>query len=134
MQKLIDEHGMSERFRLDSAGTHAYHIGEPPDQRAVTAAQERGVEIAHLKARKVTPEDFYDFDLVLAMDADNLNVLSTMRPEDSRADVRLVLHYSKTDPDGAVPDPYYGNNAGFERVLDLLEEVSAELLADLIDQ
>jgi len=134
MQKLIDEHGISDRVRLDSAGTHAYHIGEPPDHRAVSAARERGIEIADLLARKVAPEDFYNFDLLLAMDADNLKVLNDMQPEDSRAEVRLLLHYSKVNPDGAVPDPYYGGTAGFERVLDLLEEAGAELLAELAGQ
>lgn len=131
MQKLVDEQGMSDQVRLDSAGTHAYHVGEPPDHRAVTAALERGVEISHLAARKVVTEDFYNFDLLLAMDGDNLRVLNELQPEDSAAEVRLLLHYSKTNPNGTVPDPYYGGAAGFERVLDLLEEVNAALLAEL---
>ncbi len=131
MQKLINAEGLNERFLLDSAGTHAYHVGEAPDPRAVAAARERAVEIAHLRARKVTVDDFHEFDLLLAMDADNLEVLNAMRPADSRAEVQLLLRYSKLDPDGAVPDPYYGGAAGFERVLDLLEEASAGLLAEL---
>ncbi len=134
MQKLLDAEGLSGRISLDSAGTHAYHVGEAPDPRAVAAAREREVEISHLRARKVTADDFHEFDLLLAMDADNLEVLNAMRPADSRAEIRLLLSYSKLEPGGAVPDPYYGGAAGFERVLDLLEEVSAGLLAELISR
>lgn len=131
VQKLIDEQGLSDRVRLDSAGTHAYHVGEPPDHRAAAAALERGIEIAHLRARKVAPEDFYNFDLLLAMDVDNLQVLQELQPADSAAQVRLMLDYSKSNPNGTVPDPYYGGAAGFERVLDLLEESATGLLAEI---
>ena len=119
MQKLVDARGLSDQIALDSAGTHAYHEGEAPDPRAIAAALSRDVEIAHLRARKVTHDDFQQFDLLLAMDADNLEILSDMRPTGSRADIQLLLSYSATNPGGAVPDPYYGGATGFEKVLDL---------------
>lgn len=132
LQKVIDDRGLSAAVKLDSAGTHAYHIDEPPDSRAVAAALERGVRISHLKARRVTEEDFHRFDYVFAMDRDNLSILEALKPADSRAELCLLLRYSRQEPDGSVPDPYYGGAAGFERVLDLLEEVSEQLAERLL--
>jgi protein-tyrosine phosphatase len=132
MQKVFDDKGLTEKVQLDSAGTHAYHVDEPPDPRAIAAARERAVDISHLKARKVSTEDFYRFDHIIAMDADNLAVLDAMRPADSSAELCLMLRYSRQDPDGCVPDPYYGSVAGFERVLDLLEEAGEQLAERLL--
>ncbi len=131
MRRLADEAGLGNRVRLDSAGTHAYHVGKAPDARAVAAALGRGIDIRHQRARKVVAEDFHAFDYILAMDADNLRLLRELQPAGSRAEVQLLLNYSRLDPGGAVPDPYYGGAAGFERVLDLLEEANQVLLEHL---
>ena len=131
MRKLLQEHALTDAFELDSAGTHAYHVGEPPDERSVSAALTRGIDLSDLRARRVEVADFARFDYILAMDADNLQRLRDMQPADSRAEVRLLLDYSTEDPGGAVPDPYYGGAAGFERVLDLLEEANEALLKRL---
>lgn len=114
----------------DSAGTHGYHIGEPPDPRTVAAAARRGFDLNSLRARRVKREDFNQFDLILAMDRGHLAHLETMRPQDARAQVKLFLDYHpETKRD--VPDPYYGGPEGFEHVLDLVEAASRGLLDDL---
>jgi len=131
MQKLLTDRSLLDAFELDSAGTHAYHVGEPPDDRAVEAALSRGIDLAQQRARRVEVEDFQRFDYILAMDADNLQHLRHMQPDEGRAEVRLLLDFSREDPGGAVPDPYYGGAAGFERVLDILEEANEALLERL---
>lgn len=111
----------------DSAGTHGYHIGEPPDPRTVAAAAKRGFDLKPLRARRVKREDFNQFDLILAMDRAHLAHLEAMRPKDARAAVKLFLDYHpETKRD--VPDPYYGGPEGFEHVLDLVEAGSRKLL------
>ncbi|NND54732.1 MAG: low molecular weight phosphotyrosine protein phosphatase [Gammaproteobacteria bacterium] len=132
MRKLLQDRALAHAFELDSAGTHAYHVGEPPDDRAIAAARRRGIDLSDQRARRVEVADFERFDYVLAMDADNLQRLRDMQPESCRADVRLLLDFSTEDPGGAVPDPYYGGAAGFERVLDLLEEANQALIERLI--
>jgi len=132
MRKLLIENDLESRFILDSAGTHAYHVGARPDERAIAAAASRGIDIGSQRARKIEAGDFDRFDYILAMDADNLERLHAKQPEGSRASVGLLLDYSREDPGGAVPDPYYGGAAGFERVLDLLEEANQALLERLI--
>lgn len=129
--RVLRTAGLDSQVALDSAGTHGYHVGESPDSRAVAAAGAREIDIAGLRARKVSADDFYRFDLILAMDADNLRLLDELAPDDAKADLRLMLDFSSRDPGGAVPDPYYGGEAGFERVLDLLEEAGEGLLAHL---
>ena len=114
----------------DSAATHGYHIGEPPDPRTIAAAAKRGFDLKALRARRVRREDFNQFDLILAMDGGHLEHLRAMRPEDARAEVQLFLDYHPTGT-GDVPDPYYGGPQGFEDVLDLVEEASRGLLAKL---
>jgi protein-tyrosine phosphatase len=118
-------------LEIDSAGTADYHIGAPPDPRSQRAALKRGIDISALKARQVTADDFARFDLILAMDAENLRELQAMRPRNSRAAVKLFLEYA---PDAAqldVPDPYYRDAAAFEEVLDLTTAASRGLLAAL---
>ena len=118
-------------LEIDSAGTADYHIGAPPDPRSQRAALKRGIDISALKARQVTADDFARFDLILAMDAENLRELQAMRPRNSRAAVKLFLEYA---PDAAqldVPDPYYRVAAAFEEVLDLTTAASRGLLAAL---
>ena len=117
--------------RVDSAGTHAYHVGEPPDPRACRAAARRGVDLSAQRARKVTRGDFSAFDLVLAMDEDNHRLLLEMSPPEYRSRVKLFMEFAPGRGRTDVPDPYYGGANGFEHVLDLVEDASAGLLAHL---
>jgi len=129
-RKLIDDAGLSESIHIDSAGTHAYHKGEPPDRRAQAAAERRGYTLSALRARPVDESDFHFFSYIVAMDTDNLQTLRDRAPSESSSEIVLMLEYT----DGAereVPDPYYGGTAGFERVLDLIEEAASGLLAKI---
>jgi protein-tyrosine phosphatase len=116
---------------VDSAGTGGYHLGEAPDARSQRAARARGIEISDLRARRVAIEDFSRFDLILAMDRENLRALEAMRPKGTRAQVALFLECAGIAGDGEVPDPYMGDAAGFERVLDLVTQASKGILARL---
>lgn len=120
-------------IEVDSAGTGDYHLGEPPDVRSQRAAKRRGIDLSALSARQVSRRDFDDFDLILAMDRNNLRDLESMRPVGSRADVRLFLEYAGESGSGLaeVPDPYTGDAAGFERVLDLVTAASRRLIERL---
>lgn len=126
-RKRVVEADLSDHIVIDSAGTHAYHAGEPPDRRARAAAERREIDLSGLKARRVVEEDFERFDLILAMDTLNLKTLKE-RGGDNSDHVKLMLDYSELAPGRDVPDPYYGGTAGFERVLDLIEEASSGLL------
>ncbi|HZF15659.1 MAG TPA: low molecular weight protein-tyrosine-phosphatase [Steroidobacteraceae bacterium] len=117
-------------IEVDSAGTHGYHIGEPPDPRTQAAARRRGIEMSALRARQVQAGDFEDFDLILAMDRENLTELKRRCPARFHDRLRLFLAYTALT-DHEVPDPYYGGEAGFEQVLDLVEKASRALLDDL---
>lgn len=128
LRRMAAEQGV--QVDIDSAGTHAYHVGEPPDPRAVAAAQRRGCDISMLRARTVQPGDFDHFDLILAMDNDNLSRLREQAPASAQKRLRLLLSYSGT-PQGDVPDPYYGSDNAFEHALDLIERAMQELLAEL---
>jgi protein-tyrosine phosphatase len=112
-----------DAIETDSAGTGGWHIGNPPDPRAIEAAAARGIDISSLRARQATPDDFHRFDLILAMDRSNLADLEVIRPKDARADLRLMLR------DAEVPDPYY--EGGFGPVFTMLEDASRTLLAEL---
>ena len=107
---------------MDSAGTHSYHIGAPPDTRSQATALRRGVDLRRLRARQVTATDLVEFDYVLAMDRDNFEHLRVLcqNPELQRR-VRLFLDFEPDLPEREVPDPYYGGSGGFERVMDLVE-------------
>ena len=119
------------RVFIDSAGTHAYHVGSPPDRRAQTAAERRGIDLSTLRARRVESQDFETFDVVIAMDPLNVAVMTENFPDASTDKVRLFLEYA-TDPGrDDVPDPYYGGAKGFEYVLDLAEEAARGLAAHI---
>lgn len=115
-------------IEVDSAGTHDYHVGDPPDARAIAAARRRGIELAHLRARMVEAEDFQRFDLIVAMDRLNRATLLERSPESCRSRVRLFTEFGPDSAIEDVPDPYYGGALGFERMLDLIEEAAAGLL------
>ena len=126
----VDAAGLSENIEIDSAGTHAYHVGEPPDRRARAAAERRGMSLDGIRARRVSASDFERFDYIIAMDEDNLYRLRQEAPDEHRAELRLFLEFS-AGVETEVPDPYYGGTAGFERVLDLVEDASRGLLDSL---
>ena len=118
-------------IEVDSAGTAGYHIGDPPDARSQEAARRRGYDMAPLRARIVETADFERFDLVLAMDETNLATLRQRAPAAHRERVQLFLDFAPECGMNEVPDPYYGGPAGFEHVLDLVEEASRGLLEHL---
>ena len=119
-------------LKIDSAGTGDYHIGEPPDPRSQRAALRRGIDLSAMRARQVTARDFERFELILAMDRDNLKALERIRPVGTTAVLRLFLDYAHSVRESEVPDPYYGAAEGFERVLDLTMQASQGLIAALL--
>ncbi|MHA1164292.1 MAG: low molecular weight protein-tyrosine-phosphatase [Alphaproteobacteria bacterium] len=124
--------GKSELFDLDSAGTGAWHIGNPPDPRARAAAFKRGIDLSDQRARQVGMRDFEDFDVILAMDRTNLADLLDLAPQNRESKIQLFLGAEHDPIQREVPDPYFGGEEGFEEVLDLVEAGSRELLARLI--
>jgi protein-tyrosine phosphatase len=134
MRALVREAGLEGEIELDSAGTGSWHVGSAPDERATAAAARRGIALEG-SARSVRAEDFDDFDLILAMDLSNVDELRRMAPnEDGRAKVRLLREFdpaSAATGDLDVPDPYYGEGDGFERVLDHVQAACAGLLAQI---
>jgi protein-tyrosine phosphatase len=122
--------GLADRLEIDSAGTHAYHVGEPADRRARAAAERRGMSLDGIRARRVSIQDYERFDYIIAMDEDNLAHLRDEAPEEHDARLHLFLEFS-AGSETEVPDPYYGGAAGFERVLDLVEDASRGLLETL---
>lgn len=133
-ERLVEEHKLTNVIEIDSAGTHAYHIGERPDERASAAALQRGIDLSSQQARRVSADDFERFDYVLAMDRDNYDILTASCPGEMQSRVRLFLEFAPDLLTREVPDPYYGGPSGFERVLDLIEEASAGLLAEIRQQ
>lgn len=126
--KVLEERAPELRIEVDSAGTHAYHVGEPPDPRAQRAARRRGIDLGGQRARLVRAEDFSRFDLVLAMDELNRDTLIDRCPPAFHDRIRLFLEFAPQLDRTAVPDPYYGGINGFEHVLDLVEEAATGLL------
>ena len=120
---------------VDSAGTHDYHVGSPPDPRAIAAAARRGVDLTAQRARLVKVADFQRHDLIVAMDRLNREVLLDLSPAAYRERVRLLMEFAGVPLDDSeqldVPDPYYGGAVGFERVLDLVEQAADGLLAEI---
>ena len=130
-RKLATDAGMAVAVTADSAGTHGYHVGEPPDPRAQEAAAKRGYDLSALRARRFEQADFQRFDLILAMDRDHYSILSNMARHSAGHKLKLMMSYARRFADEEVPDPYYGGPQGFERVLDLLEDAAKGLLESL---
>ena len=135
MQAMVDERGLSDRFYIDSAGIGGWHIGDLPDKRMRVHARPRGYELTH-RARKVRSADFEDFDLIVGMDASNVddlcNLAMTLEQQDK---VVMMGDYIRQYPTyDHVPDPYYEGSEGFELVLDLLEDACDNLLDRIIEQ
>ena len=130
----LDRAGLASRIEVDSAGTQGHHSGSGPDPRACKAAAQRGYDMSHLRARRVNDTDFERFDRILAMDRDNLETLHRLCPPEHRHKLGLFLDYSRTYAEDEVPDPYYGNEVGFEHVLDLIEDATRGLIETLSGQ
>ena len=123
--------GLADRFHIDSAGTHGYHVGEPPDARSMEFAAKRGYDLSAQRSRKVVASDFEEFDHVLAMDHDNLQLLVAACPPQHRHKLRLFMSHASHSGSDVVPDPYYGGGRGFDLVLDYIEDASDGLIAAL---
>jgi protein-tyrosine phosphatase len=131
---LLSQKQLEQRFEVDSAGTHDYHVGEPPDSRSISAARRRGIDLSGLRAREVEPRDVERFDLILAMDEQNLSELRRRFDVTHHSRLSLMMSYAPDAGTSAVPDPYYGGERGFEEVLDLLEQAATGLLQDLLSR
>lgn len=130
-RKLVADAGLEGLIVADSAGTHGYHVGEPPDHRTQLAARSRGYDLSGLRARRVVRDDFHRFDLVLAMDREHHGILATLAPPSVGHKLHLMMAFARRSAHDEVPDPYYGGPEGFELVLDLLEDAAAGLLERL---
>ena len=124
--------GLSDRILIDSAGTHDYHIGHSPDERAVRAARSRGYDMSGIRARQVERGDFLKFDYILAMDRQNLDILQRIAGPELQAKARLFMEFSRDFTEKEVPDPYYGGAQSFERVLDRVESASLGLIEEIL--
>jgi len=127
-RKLAADAGMAGAVTADSAGTHAYHVGEQPDPRAQAAAAKRGYDLSALRARRIESTDFQRFDLILAMDQEHYAILSNMARPSADHKLKLMMSYARCFKEREVPDPYYGGPQEFERVLDMLEDAAKGLL------
>lgn len=130
LRHALQSAGLTGRVFVDSAGTHDYHIGDPPDRRSVATAQRYGVDLAELRARQVTKADFASFDLVLAMDDGHYRQLLQLCPPQYRDRVKLYLSYAP-EFGRDVPDPYYGKGDGFEKVWQMCQAVTDALVTDI---
>ena len=120
-----------DRVSTDSAGTHGYHVGHPPDSRAVSTALNFDVDIGQLRARKVSASDFNDYDLIIAMDRSNFEDLQVIQPADSKASLKMMMQYHPEARPDEVPDPYYGGMEGFTYMCNLLESATQGLLTEI---
>lgn len=130
-RRVADRAGALDGLETDSAGLGDWHIGQAPDDRAQAAAAKRGVDISRQRARQIRPADFDRFDLVLAMDRANLEALTRLAPANAKTKVRLFMDYAPDIRVHEVPDPFFGEEAGFDHALDLIESASEGLLEDL---
>lgn len=131
LRAFLEREGLSQWVDVDSAGTHAYHVGKAPDPRTLQAAARRGYDLTALRARQVNDFDFVCFDHILAMDRDNLALLMRACPVQHRHKLGLFLDHASGCDEDEVPDPYYGDADGFERVLDLVEAAAGGLIGSL---
>ena len=130
-RKAVDEAGLDRHVAADSAGTHAYHVGDAPDARAQQAVRRRGADISQLRGRKVADEDFDAFDYILVMDGDNYSKLIERAPAHHHGKIRRLLSFSRKYPNLDVVDPYYGGPQGFEENLDMIEDAVQGLIREI---
>ena len=130
-RQVVENEGLSHLIEIDSAGTHAYHIGNEPDRRSQAAALRRGYDLSSQRARKVEVSDFHEYTYILAMDRENYENLVQICPSEAAQKLMLFLEHGQNISETEVPDPYYGGANGFEQVLDLIEDASQGLLAHI---
>lgn len=130
--QLLKDKGTTERFQIDSAGTHAYHIGKQPDSRSQDTARQRGIDLSFIRARQFNDADFDNFDYILAMDEDNLTILKNACPAEHQHKVKLFLEYAPHLGRSDVPDPYYGGQDGFNHVFDLVTDAAESFYNSVI--
>ena len=126
-QALVDKHGLGDVIQVESAGTHSYHVGNPPDGRSQATARQRGIDLSGLTARRFVSADFTEFDYLLGMDDSNIADMRAIKPADARARLQLMLEYSQKFAETEVPDPYFGDD-GFELVFDMIDDAALGLL------
>jgi protein-tyrosine phosphatase len=127
----VEAAGLAHRFHIDSAGTHGYHVGEPPDARSMEYALKRGYDLSAQRSRKVAASDFEEFDYLLAMDHENLKLLKAACPAQHHHKLGLMMAHATRSGSDVVPDPYYGGVKGFDQVLDYIEDATDGLIAAL---
>ena len=127
-RSLVRQAGLGDVVTIDSAGTHGFHEGEPPDRRAQAAAGRRGYDLADLRARKVVDQDFEDNDMILAMDWENLSMLQHQAHKRHHHKIQLLMRFATEYDSATIPDPFYGNQAAFEQTLDYIEDACGGLL------
>ena len=130
-RSLVNEAGLKKEIKIDSAGIHGYHIGEPPDPRAIKTALSRGYQMTGQSSRRIFERDFQLFDLIVAMDRGHLRHLKAMAPGDTYERVKLFLSFDASFTISEVPDPYYNDASGFDEVLSLIEKGSVALLKEI---
>ena len=129
-RSIVSKQNLSDRFEIDSAGTHAYHIGNPPDSRSQQTAREYGIDLSNQRARKVHESDFYYFDHIIAMDTDNIENLKSICPSDSQSQIKLLLDYLPDTGFQSVPDPYFEGK--FDEVFEMVFEACTSFLESLV--
>ena len=129
-RSIIKKNNHSEKFEIDSAGTHAYHIGNPPDSRSQATAISYGVDLSNQKARQVHESDFYYYDFILAMDVNNLEMLKSICPNESQSQIQLLLDYHPSIEFQSVPDPYYEGK--FDEVFDMVYSACSSFFESIV--
>jgi len=129
-KSIVSKKELSDFFEIDSAGTHAYHIGNPPDKRSQHTARKYGVDLSNQRARQVHESDFYYYDYIIAMDTDNIEILRSICPADSQSQVKLLLNYLPDSSFQSVPDPYFEGK--FDEVFEMVYEACTFFLENIV--
>ena len=129
-RSIVTKQNLSDRFDIDSAGTHAYHIGNPPDSRSQQTARKYGVELSNQRARQVHESDFYCYDYIIAMDTDNIEILRSICPANSQSQIKLLLDYLPNPSFPSVPDPYFEGK--FDEVFEMVHAACTSFLENLV--
>ncbi len=130
-RKRVEDEDLDIQINIDSAGTASYHIGQPPDSRAIAAASKRGVNLRNLRARQVRRSDFQEFDYIIAMDHHNYSDLTMLALPEPADNIWLFMDFAANWSQREIPDPYYGGQRGFEKVLDMINDASTGLIKDI---
>ncbi|MCW8964960.1 MAG: low molecular weight phosphotyrosine protein phosphatase [Gammaproteobacteria bacterium] len=133
-RKLVQDEGYADDIYIESSGTIAYHVGEPPDSRAQQTARQRGLDMSDLRAQKVKASDFEEFDYILPMDRDNYDSLISSSSPEHHEKIKMFLSFAPSVASREVPDPYYGGASGFDQVFDMVEAGSRGLLDEIIER